>query len=538
MIKKNMIILLAIVISAVLVTGSFSYLYLNSKRNTYVPEGPAVNAHATLYGVAPSVSLINGTPQFYVSIYSIVPYSIRNGGMHLQNITGMNQTNNPYEDMLFQESSYTLSINGNMNIAIYNISREWESVSGNDTLSVSLMVYSYYQYVYNGKLYVYQYYNNLPYQAGNISNTINLNITFNLNNPAVILPVVSVPSINKEGYRQQGIIGNGNCHDETVIVNQTTESGPLPVMSAFLKLPSNSELAYYFASFNNKITESFNSVSATAGGNNSYSTTVVSSSPSWSGTDNSANYSGVSSYSDPISGYNMSMIYIPDVTYNVINTKTYYYFPDGRSCEYDGYSHSTSISIVNINSNDFSFKVGFLQNIIQTKSSAVSQMWWAIFNAMGYHEIYSKALPAGDNINALNYAEMATGYTNAADAEKTAVNAVSALLTGIGVGLTLAVASSVVPGESTAADVVLAVEVQMGMVGLALDMISAFSSISYSTTTQLNFNAVGVSNMPIYGSGSSLSIGLYQSSHGSSLAVNGSTYNFNLPASYITAVPG
>ena len=112
-------------------------------------------------------------------------------------------------------------------------------------------------------------------------------------------------------------------------------------------------------------------------------------------------------------------------------------------------------------------------------------------------------------------------------------------MAGIGLGLAVATAAGVIPGASSAADAVDLVNEALAGASLDLAILSAFSSISYSTTLQMQYDTVNIGNQALGGtSGSSLNVNIFQASSQTQLDANGGVYYVNMPLTYIIGTPG
>lgn len=525
----NRIILISIIIIIIIIAGIFIYYeipHYNIKTisaQTDSSSNPSIEIKAIFKNNFTLGQIIR--KEFHAVVISPVPLFLGSGHHEISNL---NQTNNAFEVILFQKSVYNNdTLRGLMNPLINTIFEEWKSIASKNTLNVSLTLYSDYIIQTNDTLYVYQYFDNIPYSLDRLPNQFNATSYFDLSHPSFTFKIGSSSNIQP----QLTCAPNTNCQTTTTIVNQTTITGPLPLMVAAINNTSQSYLAYDFASLQGSIELSFTSASASSSNKPAYSITEISTQPSWSGTDNNFSYVNIPAAAYPTNLANISMIYIPDVTYNAVELRTDYYALQGTCYVYLGSVYSTSISVVSIVNNNFNPKINYLRNL------ANSPYWFQVINSISFTNTYTINLAPNSYIDYVTYTQYATGYTSVADALNTALNAVSIAVSSIGFGLAIADALSILPGAGTAADAISLINLSLAGVGLDLSIISAFSSIMYSTNAKLTFNSVGLSNLPnpYTDLSNNLIVYLYQATNQSFVVINGNTYYFNSPFTYIYA---
>ena len=532
--NSNKLLAIGIIALAVVAFSiPLSSYYSNSHSNEKNSEGPLIHAHTVLENAdAAPFSSDSGSSSMNLSNVSLAIFSPVPDSLSLTkafNLTAMNQTGNPYEVRLFQgNASHDGDINAHLSSRFFNIVREWISDITSGTGQVSLMLYASFTHEYNDSLYVYSYYNNIPFDPMNpellspvtqLLSPFNITIPFDLSHPSAIIPVNASDTVNMSAVSPDGQADYTTVYDRTV----TTE---LPEMAAVLGNGSDSSLTYGFTSFSGSLEMSFNSVSK----NTLDTYAVQSSSPSWSGTDSSFSASSASSYSSPSpQSENVSMIYTPGVNIHVVATEILYPGPDGSSCEYTRGGISTSITVTGISGNDFAPDVSFLSTL------ANSPYWYAIFSAMSVSPVSTISLNASHTSGLYSFTANASGYTNAADAEISAENAVSVTIASVGFGLEIGVAAGVISGADSAINAVDLVNEALAGASLDLAILSAFSSISYSTSLAMKYSSLSIGNQIISGSGSALSVYIYQASAQTQLNVNGGVYNVNMPLTLIEA---
>ncbi|HLI46095.1 MAG TPA: hypothetical protein VKU94_02770 [Geobacterales bacterium] len=517
-------LIVVVIIAALSITGYYQFRFSSTQLSGAVASNNPYNIVINAITKGGFSQFGNYTHVFHATVLSVMPGSL-NSGFH--EILNLNQTNNPYGVILFQNVSSTNTIRGKVSPKIIDIYNEWKEVLSPITREVSLILYADYDIYTSDKLFVYQYYDNIPIAVNAMPKFFNVSVYFDLNRPVAIFSLHNSKSVTPSlicGYVP-------NCSVVTKIVNQTTVTGPLPIVMGAINDTSKSELLYYFGSLQGTLQLSFTSVSATSTVKGSYSGTIVSSHASWSGTDYNFSYIGAPGSSIPDNYDDISLIYIGGVSYYAVETETDYYAKQGSCCVYLGSTYSTSISIINVSNNNFSLYTDSLRNLSN------SPFWYSIISSMGLHELVHIILEPAQTANSINYQQYDQGYTSAASAEAQIMNAVSVFVSSLGLGFSLAELLGLLPGAGTVADAIKIAEALLSAVGLDLSIISAFSSISYSTTSSLTFNVISAANKPYYGKESILEVFFYQAEYPSSMIINGTTFNFNFPSVFLYATP-
>jgi hypothetical protein len=226
------------------------------------------------------------------------------------------------------------------------------------------------------------------------------------------------------------------------------------------------------------------------------------------------------------------MIYIPSLTLHIVSTEITYEYDETTYCSILNGGTSTSISVTGVSDSNFEPYESFLTNV------AKSPCRYYIFGAIAHTSTGQISLSHSQSYSQWSFADAASGYTSSASAEQTAVSAESVTMTGIGFGLAVATAAVVIPGASRAADAIDLVNEALAGSSLDLAILSAFSSISYSTTSQIQYNALNIGNQALGGtSGSSLAVNIFQVSAQTQLDANGGVYYVNMPLTYVTGIP-
>lgn len=529
---------IAITIAAIVVLSSFGVFFisqnLSEKRNRDGEVHLVLNAH-----------FLNGDPsgnfpsQISVVINSIVPDVLDESHVYY-NASSMNSQSNPVNDIIYQGSANGSQINAYLPSAqLENISSEWKALFPNQSMTVSLEMNAYFRVIRNDSLFIYQYYNNIPYVPGSVPILSNLNAYFNLTNPIAVFALNQSASANNtfpSSPRTFGQIGPGPCPpgDISTSILATNEStGPFPLMAADLNLPSNSDFNFGFVNTHATVNLEFNSNEGTKTSESlNYTGTTMSANASWGGSAY-ATIGGIAN-TLPFGEKNVSAILLPNVTTEATYFETTYYEPyDSDECEVVGHTYSTSVEVVSVKNNNFNTSSSYTYNMFDRHSA----MWWAVYDAFGLEQANTVDLASGDNNVNVSYTQYSSGYTSASSAEAQTQKAVSVFAAGVGMAFAVNAAFDVIPLAGSAEDAANEVSLTLATYGLGDAIMSAFSSISYSTSTNLQFNYVLLGNQAYNTTGSSLSVSIYESSGGISADISGTNYNFNSPVTYLVANP-
>ena len=529
---------ITVIIAAVVVVSSLGVFFVsqNFARNP--------NQGGELHLVV-SANFLNDPPlgsypsQMSVVINSIVPDVLDQSHLYF-NASPMNSQSNPVNEIIYEGSANGSQINTYFSpTQLNNISSEWRTLYPNRSISVSLEMNAYYRAIKNNSVFIYQYYNNIPYTPGTMPVLSNLSAYFNLTDPIATFPLNQSTATNgtpPSAPHSFGQIGPGPCPPgdiSTNILATNTSTGPFPLMFADLNTPSNSDFNFGFINTHATINLEFNSNEGTKTSKSlNYTGTTMSTKTSWGG----SSYAVIGGIANtlPFGEKNVSMIYLPYVTTEATYFETTYYEPYGSNeCEVVGHSYSTSVEVVSVQNNDFNTSSSYTYNMFNRHST----MWWAVFDALGLKQVSTVNLAPNDNNVNVSYTQSSSGYTSAAGAEAQTQKAVSVFVAGVGTAFAVNAAFDVIPLVGSAEDAANEVGLTLATYGLGDAIMSAFSSISYSTSTNLQFNYVLLGNQPYNTTGSSLSVSIYESLGGISANIGGTNYDFNSPVTYLVANP-
>jgi hypothetical protein len=530
--NKTISILVALVLVAVAAYGTLFYFDQSQKGDAvpisivsygtslHSPSSPAAPAGIQAQSEQP---LQNVT----VSVFGIVPNSLRNNELQAIDLESVNESNNSYQDLLFRGLTNSKgAISGKLSPAFNEIVSEWKALTTPASINtVSLALYANYGVVENGTLYTYSYYNNLPYDPFSPVSSYNFDVNFvlNLSNPTTVTPLVG--SIMAPSAVPLGIPPPPPCDPGYYyyLYNQSSVTGNFPVEVTYLNDSSDVDtIAAGYTMASGTMSYSFNSATSP------YSTSVPSSSvdmsESPSVSSNSLSISGFNVQTASTSSEVISEMYIPNATITITNYDGWHVTGSGSDCTdtFLGYQTTIEVSGVNLSGSD----------PIHASANDNSYYGWTINNEFNMQSIDNFPLGPSDSIsNISSYLDQVSGWSSAASEEQTAMNALSVFSASLGLALAIIDAAGIIPEGSEAADLASTLDVLNSQLGFKLALISAFESISYSTTYTFVYTSYGITNV-LVNSGNSLNVALYDSSYSTVLTIGGVNYPVSMPQLY------
>ena len=257
---------IALVLAAIMVAGAFTILYVVHQNDKNLP--PSVyfpikftNGNAS---ASTSISYVNGYPYIggaggynlsnvTVKVCSDVPSSLYNNPGYSSHTIEKNKSSNNsyYVDLYNGRAGSNGAATGRLNSSFETILSQYRSMyaqlGSNPQIQVSMEIYANYQYTQDGMLYIYHYFNELPFNlfnpfssqfTQNLLNplkpqyTFNQEITFDMNQAPTVLHVNASKNNTSTPLRTIGGGGGGgsgpiSCPDQ-VTTKITTFYGPLP----------------------------------------------------------------------------------------------------------------------------------------------------------------------------------------------------------------------------------------------------------------------------------------------------------------------
>ena len=569
-------IILSVIIVLIFVSGSFAAItYLFKESPSY--HSPEVDFQVSfINNTTGSYSAYSPTDQFYhvttpfnsynmsnitVNVYATMPSFAALGDESMS--VNSSITNNSIYVQLFNSTHADAhgNIHGVLNKEFHTIIKEYRQIytkPQEKNISISMTLQADYQFVYENKMYVYTYYNNIPFDPWNSGfgdgsfnpHTFFSNIYFNMNSQPIAIPINSTNSSVNHLHKLSQIGGGGSY----IRCNNNVEQhvyqywGPLPIIMADIPL-NESELSYSYFNLNGNFKTCIM-------GNSGTSTTTkwveqTSTSGAWSDTsaqfNNSMKTLQISSSSNPTYGNNMSMIGFGHFEYQMVFTTTQYFYVDGSYCAYAGASSSYVLKLLNPDNGTFDYLAGpvaYEFHIPQANLSAFfHRNWKAFFDAgLSPDQTFSN-VPLSLTVNTTTFYYYANAYETTHQKAANLLNYGAMLAGGVALGLTIA-AIAAVPITGGASLLVLsftatglmAAGVSLAM-GVSASLVQSSASPMFISTTQLAVNSISFSNIFQYGElvEGSMTITLYQSASPESMIINGEEYSFNVQSPYVYA---
>jgi hypothetical protein len=575
-------IILSVIIVLIFVSGSFAAItYLFKESPSY--HSPEVDFHVSfINNTTDSYSVYSPMDQFYhintpfnsynmsnitVNVYATMPSFAALGDESIS-VNG-STTNNSIYVQLFNSTLADAhgNIHGVLSKVFHTIIKEYRQIytkPQEKNISISMTLQADYQFVYQNKMYVYTYYNNIPFDPWNSGfgdssfnpATFFSDIYFNMNSPPIVIPInnttSSVNHLHK--LRQIGGGGGGGAIRCNNVVTQHVYQywGPLPIIMADIPL-NGSQLDYSLNNLNGNFKTCIQ-------GNSGTSTTTgwteqTSTSGAWSDSgaqfNNSLRISGTSGSSDPTEYNNMSMIGFGHFEYQMVFTTTQYFYVDGSYCAYAGSSSSYVLKLLNADNGTFDYISGPVSSEFHIPNSTLSAFvkhdWKAFFdNGLTPDQTFSN-VPLSSTVNTTTFYFYANAYETTQQKAANLLNYGAMLAAGVAIGLTIAAIAAVpiTGGTSLLVLSFTATGLMTAGVSLALgvsaSLVQSSASPMFVSGSQLQVNTIFFTNFNyIYPAGSSgsdgpMTISLYQSSSQESMVINGQEYNFNVQSPYVYA---
>ena len=467
-----------------------------------------------------------------MSVFSIVPDSMFSG-MEV-NLSSANQTNNSYQVLLFTgKANSNGEVSGHLNSVFYHIVNEWRQILKGRNVTVSLQIVSSLTIRNSGYLYVYNYWNNIPFNPLNTSFSgamispakLHSSLYFNLSSPSAVINMATNSVIQPDRLAGPGTCPTGTTYS-TLYVNTTPTIMPLMGgilhTSAYNTSFGNSSVDYSTTQVSSSATFAFNSLTS----QQTKGFIAQSTQSSWEGSNTSLQVIG-----GPGSGLrlffpndNMSLVYIPRTYIHTWEYTEYYTYTDGSNCAIIMVGTFTDLSVSYIQNSEFSSMSSYFYQLKATP------FWENVLNNISKSELSSVAIPPQYNLNSWDYAQSDTSYSNAADTLHTLEGLTGTIMAGIGLGLTIATVLSVVPVAGTAAEAVSDVNDALAVAGLVLAEVSALSSISVTSLVSTYFSEVSIHNNPTSGqTGTDLTVNSYAASELTEFQDGSTSVSFNAP---------
>ena len=575
-------IILSVIIVLIFVSGSFAAItYLFKESPSY--HSPEVDFHVSfINNTTDSYSVYSPMDQFYhittpfnsynmsnitVNVYATMP-SFAALGDESMSVNG-SITNNSIYVQLFNSTLADAhgNIHGVLSKVFHTIIKEYRQIytkPQEKNISISMTLQADYQFVYQNKMYVYTYYNNIPFDPWNSGfgdssfnpATFFSDIYFNMNSPPIVIPINNTTSSVNHLHKLRQIGGGGGairCNNEVTQQHVYQYWGPLPIIMADIPL-NGSQLDYSL----NNLNANFKTCIQ---GNSGTSTTTkwveqTSTSGAWSDSgaqfNNSLRTSGTSGSSDPVEYNNMSMIGFGHFEYQMVFTTTQYFYVDGSYCAYGGTSSSYVLKLLNADNGTFDYISGPVASLFHIPSANLSAFvkhdWKAFFdNGLTPDQTFSN-VPLGLGVNTTTFYYDANAYETVQQKAANLLNDGAMIATGVALGLVIA-AIAVSAVVTDGASLLILSFTDTGIIaggvalaaGISASIVQSQAAPMFVSSSQLQVNTIFFTNFNyIYPPGSNgsdgpMTISLYQSSSTESMVINGQEYNFNVQSPYVYA---
>jgi hypothetical protein len=567
MMRKSVI---AAAIAAIIIIGVFSSsFYYEYKDEKYLIIGPKLTLSTITYS-----GKVTGNET--VQVFSEMPSTVGEftttfgNGIDISNKNIYN--NSAFVELLNATFPYSeKSVNLFLSPVFMKVANEWVSLLGSMEGSQipSLDIYATLSTVDNGRLYVYSYYNNIPFNPFNVTlsefngnsdwfsnSSINTadytsitfanlslyaNVSFDMNSPSFVNSInISSPSMIPE--TQLSVYGGGGGQSGTFYepLWYKNITLPLPLVATHISLNDSNAFSNIidsaaFVKGSVSINLNSNTVS------NSTSGTVT----NQMSTDPSLNVSAII-YPDAspdvypadtnINGktvgnnYTTAMIAIDNATYELIHGNIIYVYDNagGESAEYLG--NYTTIQISAIDSEN-----GFRMEGVYLPPAA-----YGVVDKLFNNNVSLGSLSPNQEILGSTIWTNSQGYSNAANVYSKIAKTMKIFSVSIGLGLAIedAIAATNAADADASEGAVIAESAKLISATLAMssDIISLYSSIDFISSGNLTGFGYGVTNYAIpLTSGSSFYMLDHESTQPITFTANGETYTFYAPSNFIDA---
>ncbi|MHB1707846.1 MAG: hypothetical protein ACYCT2_00005 [Thermoplasmataceae archaeon] len=204
---------------AVLVVLSGTLYYYNSGKKVLPLQGPFISIEGI--GLPPSSHGI-------VANFSAYVY-----------LTTVNSSSSSNDVLLYSGLSTNGRITGYLNDSFYSLTGAWNSLLQSPSDNISLSLYAFYDSVSDGRLNIYSYYNNLPYNP-DLKRPISFNVgvRFNLSMPDLVMPIPI--NLGNLGYFEKMLfINSSTVQNSSIVLGSYFNSSNVQAFVSLGFYPSN-----------------------------------------------------------------------------------------------------------------------------------------------------------------------------------------------------------------------------------------------------------------------------------------------------------
>ena len=567
---------IAAAVVAIIIIGVFSssFYYLHKDEKNLIIGPKLTISTITSSGNVTGIE----TVQVFSEMPSIIGEFTSNFGNGIDIGNKNIYNNSAFVELLNATFPYSeKSVNLFLSPLFMKVADEWVSLLGSmeGSQTPSLDIYATLSIVENGTLYVYSYYNNIPFNPFNVTlsefngktdwfsnssiNTadytsitfanlsLHANVSFDMNSPSFVVPInISSPSMIPE--TQLSVYGGGGGKSGTFYVplwykNITI---PLPLVATHISLNDSNALSYIIdvAAFgvppeNGGVSINLNSntVSISTSGT---VTNQMSTDPSLNVKAliylNSAPSIYPADAKSPINGepvgknYTTAMLAIDNVTYEIIHGSIIYVYDDAGH-EFTKYlGNYTTIQISAIDSAN-----GFRMEGVYLPPAA-----YGVVDKLFNNNVSLGSLSPNQEILGSTIWINSQGYSNAANVYSKIAKTMKIFPVSIGLGLAIGdaiAATNAADADASEAEIVdESVNLISETLAMNADIISLYSSIDFISSGPLTGFNYGVTNYAFpYTSGSSFYLLDHESTQPITFTANGEIYTFYAPSNFIDA---
>jgi len=573
MMRKSLI---AAAIVAVIIIGVFSSaFYYEHKDEKNLIIGPKL----TLSTITSSGNVTgNETVQVFSEMPSMIGEFTSNFGNGID-ISNKNIYNNSaFVELLNATFPYSgKSVNLFLSPLFMKVADEWVSLLGSmeGSQTPSLDIYATLSIVENGTLYVYSYYNNIPFNPFNVTlsefngktdwfsnssiNTadytsitfanlsLHANVSFDMNSPSFVVPInISSPSMIPE--TQLSVYGGGGGQSGTFYepLWYKNITLPLPLVATHISLNDSNALSYInniaaFVVGNGSINLNSNTVSISTSGT---VTNQMSTDPSLNVSDIIYPHGSIYVDASPTvfpadanvdgetvgNNYTTSMLAIDNATYELIHGNIIYVY-DNAGHEFTKYlGNYTTVQISAIDSAN-----GFRMEGVYLPPAA-----YGVVDKLFNNNVSLGSLSPNQEIYGSTIWANSQGYSNAVNVYSKIAKTLEIFSVSIGLGLAIEdalAATNAVDADASEAEIVAeSAKLISATLAMSADIISLYSSIDFISSSTLTGFGYGVTNYAIPPtSGSSFYLLDHESTQPITFTANGETYKFYAPSNFIDA---
>jgi len=571
MMRKSVIAAAIVAIIIIVVfSSSFYYLYKDEKKDE---KNLIIGPKLTLSTITSSGNVTGiETVQVFSEMPSIIGEFTSNFGNGIDIGNKNIYNNSAFVELLNATFPYSgKSVNLFLSPLFMKVADEWVSLLGSmeGSQTPSLDIYATLSIVENGTLYVYSYYNNIPFNPFNVtlsefngktdwfSNssintadytsitfanlTLHANVSFDINNPSFVVPInISSPSMIPE--TQLSVYGGGGGQTGTFYepLWYKNITIPLPLVATHISLNDSNALSI----ISDSAAFGMGSVSINLN-SNTVSTSTSGTVTNQMSTDPSLNVTAIT-YPDAspvvypadtnVNGETVgnngttAMIAIDNATYELIHGDIIYvYYNAGHeSAEYLG--NYTTIQISAIDTAN-----GFRMEGVYLPPAA-----YGVVDKLFNNNVSLGSLSPNQEILGSTIWTYSQGYSNAANVYSKIAKTLKIFSLSIGLGLAIGdaiAATNAADADASEAEIVdESVSLISATLAMSADIISLYSSIDFISSGTLTGFEYGVTNYAfLYTSGSSFYLLDHESTQPIAFTANGETYTFYAPSNFIDA---